>query len=167
MTYTFDELPDNSRIWIFQSNRKLMNEEIDLIQVMVDKFVVEWSAHGKDLHAGAKIMYNYFLILAVNEKVNDASGCSIDASVRFIKEIEIALNIEFLDRSNVAYLEGDEVKLLERAKVKEKIDNRTISPDTLIFNNLVQLKGALKDQWLIPARESWMKKYLIINAKSS
>ena len=164
MTYTFDELPDYSRIWIYQSDRKLTNKEIDLVRAMADNFVVEWVAHGKDLYAGAEIMYNHFLILSVNEKVNGASGCSIDASVRFIKEIENALEIKFLDRSKVAYLEGNEVKLIELAKVKEKIDNKTIKPDTLIFNNLVQLKGALKDQWLVPVKESWMKKYLTINA---
>jgi hypothetical protein len=167
MKIDFDLLPDNSRIWIYQSDRSFSSDEKDLIQQMADNFVTEWTAHGKDLKAGACILYDQFLILSVNEKINGASGCSIDASVRFIREIENTYRIILTDRSKIAYLKDGKVALTEFPRIKKEIENQTITGDTLIFNNLVQTIGALKDQWLIPARDSWMKKYLKINTEKT
>lgn len=163
MKIDFDLIPDNSRIWIYQSDRPFNPDEQDLIQQMADNFVTIWTAHGKDLKAGACILYDQFLILSVNERINGASGCSIDESVRFIREIEKTFHINLTDRSKIAYLKDGQVTLTEFPRIKKEIENQTITGDTLIFNNLVQTKGALNDQWLIPAGESWMKKYLKIN----
>jgi hypothetical protein len=163
MKVEFDHLPDKSRIWIYQCDRPFSPDEKDLIQQMAENFVTQWTAHGKDLKAGARVFYNQFLILSVNEKINGASGCSIDASVRFIREIENMFHVILTDRSKIAYLKDEKVTLTEFPRIKKEIENQTITGDTLIFNNLVQTKGALKDQWLIPARDSWMKKYLKIS----
>ncbi len=167
MKVEFDHLPDNSRIWIYQSDRPFSADEKDLIQQMAENFVTQWTAHGKDLKAGARVFYNQFLVLSVNEKINGASGCSIDASVRFIREIENLFHISLTDRSKIAYLKNEKVTLTEFPRIKKEIENQTITRDTLIFNNLVQTKGALKDQWLIPARDSWMKKYLKISTEKT
>ena len=38
MVINFDELPENSRIWIYQSNRKLSDSEILLIEPKILTF---------------------------------------------------------------------------------------------------------------------------------
>jgi len=163
MRIDFDRLPDSARIWIYQSSRTFTPIEEGLIRQMADQFVIEWTAHGNNLNAGAAILYRHFLILSVDEKINGASGCSIDASVRFIKHIENRLNIDLMVRAKIAYLKDGEVKLTDMKHLKNEMDTQTITEDTLIFNNLVQTKGALKDQWLIPAKDSWMKRYFKFN----
>ncbi len=163
----FEELPDYSRIWVYQANRQLSEKEVDEILKEAQRFVVEWTAHGKGLRAGAKIGYRQFLILSVNEDHNGASGCSIDASVRFIRQLEQKYDIRLLDRSGVAYLSpGKKVRLSPLKEIKNQIDKQVITPDTLIFNNLVKTKGELQDQWLMRAIDSWMKKYFNRNRPS-
>jgi hypothetical protein len=165
MRVDFDRLPEYARIWIYQSDRPFTRKEEDQIRQMANHFVVEWTAHGKELNASAEILYKHFLILSVNEKINGASGCSIDASIRFIRFLENKLNIELTDRSKIAYLKNGLIGFTNLKNIKKDIDNQIITKDTLIFNNLVQTKGALNDQWLIPAGESWMQKYFKINTR--
>jgi hypothetical protein len=159
----FDLLPDSSRIWIYQSNRKLSDLEITEICGKANIFVKTWSAHENDLQAGAVILHKMFLILSVNEDINRASGCSIDKSVKFIQQMENTYNISLLDRSKFTYFKDQEILISSVSELKMKIDTGSITKDTLIFNNLVDKKGDLGDKWIIRARESWMKKYLMSN----
>ena len=163
MDNTFDALPSTSRIWIYQCSRTLSAEEEAEILEKAIHFTRTWSAHGNDLMAGAKIMYHQFLILSVNEEENGASECSIDKAFQFIQALETNYGISWLDRSKLAFYEDNEVKLSPISELKLKIDSGTITKDTLIFNNLVDRKGDLEDKWIIPSKDSWIKKYFMAN----
>jgi hypothetical protein len=163
MDNQFDTLPASSRIWIYQGDRKLTNQEEVEITKKAGQFVTTWSAHGKDLEAGAIVFYNQFLLLGINEHQTGASGCSIDKSLRFIQNLEKNYNISFLDRSKVAFYVDKKVRLFPTAELKIKIDAGSITKDTLIFNNLVDMKGDLEHKWIIPAKDSWIKKYFLAN----
>ncbi len=163
MDKTFDVLPSTSRIWIYQCSRPLSPKEKTEILEKAIGFTRTWSAHGNDLQAGAEIMYNQFLILSVNEEENGASGCSIDKAFKFIQELERDYGISWLDRSKLAFYIDNEVYLTPTSELKLKIDTGTITKDTLIFNNLVDKKGDLKHKWIIPAKDSWIKKYFRAN----
>ena len=163
MSFKFNDLPGSSRIWIYQGSRKLTEEEEGEITELANKFVRTWSSHGNDLEAAAVVLYNQFLILSVNEDHEGASGCSIDKSFRFIMTLENNYDIRFLDRSEVSFYINDTVRLFAINELKMKIDAGTITKDTLIFNNLVDNKGDLEDNWIIPVKDSWMKKYFLSN----
>ena len=163
MENTFDHLPDTSRIWIYQGDRKFTGTEEAEILEKENVFVRGWDTHGNDLQAGAKVLHHQFVILSVDEEKNGASGCSIDKSVRFIRELETTYAINLLDRSKIAYYHGDKVQAIPFKELKTKIDEGTIRSDTLIFNNLVDRKGDLAGKWIIPARDSWIKKYFNSN----
>ena len=163
MNNKFNVLPASSRIWIYQASRKLRESEEVEITEKAGRFVKTWNAHGNDLEAGAIILHNQFLVLGVNEDQNGASGCSIDKSFRFIKQLEKDYKLRFLERSKVAFYIDNEVALFPLAELKLKIDAGTITKDTLIFNNLVDNKGDLEDKWIIPANDSWFKKYFLAN----
>jgi hypothetical protein len=163
MNNTFDLLPDSSRIWIYQGNRKFTGREEAEILEKASKFVRSWDAHGNDLHAGASVLHHQFVILSVDEGQNGASGCSIDKSIRFIRELENMYNISLLDRSKVAFYKEKEVVIAPVSELKMKIDAGTITKDTLIFNNLVDRKGDLEGKWILTARDSWIKKYFNSN----
>lgn len=152
-------LPDSARVWIYQADRKFSDEEVDLLEQNAEAFVKQWAAHGKDLQAGAMVAYHQFLILAVDEDQHSASGCSIDSSVAFVKEAAQHFSVDFFNRTNIAFLIDNEVQLFPLQKIKEAVQKGTISPDTLLFNNLVPTLGALRAEWLTPAANTWAKKY--------
>jgi len=161
MEHKFNDLPGASRIWIYQASRELeKKEKIEIIE-KATRFVTAWNSHGNDLEAGATILHNQFLLLGVNEDETGASGCSIDKSFRFIQNLEKRYNISFLDRSKVAFFIEKKVHLLPVSELKMKIDTGTITKDTLIFNNLVDNKRDLEHKWIIPVKDSWMRKYFL------
>ena len=152
-------MPDASRIWIYQSDRKITKQEFIEIDQLANEFVIKWAAHGNTLDASAAIFHDYFLVLAVNEELYQASGCSIDTSVDFIRSLGKRYEINFLDRSKVAILEKNEVILIDFKVIKNEIEKGKISAETLIFNNLVGSKRELLSNWLQPAKDSWLKRY--------
>jgi hypothetical protein len=163
MDSAFDLLPHTSRIWIYQANRKFTPPEEKKILEKANMFVKNWNAHGNNLQAEAVILHNRFLIFSVNEDQNGASGCSIDKSVRFIRELEKQYQISLLDRKKLAFYQGDEIQIAAIRELKSKIDSGTITKETLIFNNLVEKKGDLDNKWIVAAKNSWLKKYFTAN----
>ena len=109
MLVDFKDLPDSSRIWIYQSNRSFSEVELVEIRAALDQFLSEWTAHGSDLNAGYEIPYNRFIVIALDQSIAGATGCSIDASVRFIQSLEQKYTVDLLDKMNVSY---KQVKLL-------------------------------------------------------
>lgn len=159
MRTAFDTLADTARIWIYQGSRQLTNSEAQLVRAESKKFVENWQAHGEPLKSDVSMVKNQFLVLAVDESFSLASGCSIDASVNLVKKLSSVLEVDFLDRKNVAFLIDDMVKVYPLKEIAELIKEKTISPETLVFNNMVQNLGEWKSSWLIPCSESWVNRY--------
>ena len=90
----YKNLPNNSRVWIYQSNREFTQKEVEFITEKATVFINNWTRHGDDLKGSFTIKYHQFLVLAVDENFNNVSGCSIDASVRFVRQLEQALQLD-------------------------------------------------------------------------
>ena len=88
MYVPFENLPEESKIWIYQSNRKFTDEEFAAIKSDLKLFIESWEAHGNNLESSFELKYNRFIILAVNQEVQIATGCAIDRSVAFIQDLE-------------------------------------------------------------------------------
>ena len=159
MFVAFDQIADSARVWIYQSDRALTKAEIAYIEKEAEAFLSEWTAHGATLHASVSVLHDQFLVLALDEDINQASGCSIDSSVAFVKQMEQAFSNNFFDRTQVAFLMDGKVHLTALSEVKEKIKNGLIGKDTLTFNNLVTYKQDLEAQWVTPVKETWLKRY--------
>ena len=81
MFVPFENLPEESKIWIYQSNRKFSDAEFSEIEMALQSFLEGWAAHGTSLESSYQLKYNRFIIIAVNQDVQAATGCSIDSSV--------------------------------------------------------------------------------------
>jgi hypothetical protein len=149
------QFSENSRVWVYQSDRKLSDREAQQIQIQLDSFATGWTAHNNKLKAKADIRYNRFLILIVDESQAGARGCSIDKSVNFIKQIEEEFNINLLDRFNLAYREGDEVLSAPRHDFEAMLKQGSINTNTIVFNNMVQNLKELQTKWEVPFKDSW------------
>ena len=149
------QFSENSRVWIYQSDKKLADAVVQQIQERLNNFTAEWTAHNNQLKAKAEIRYNRFLILIVDETQAGASGCSIDKSVNFMKRLEQEFGLNLFDRFNLAYRKADEVLSLPRHGFEDLLKQGTINTNTIVYNNLVQNLTELETKWEVPFKESW------------
>src|SRR6185503_3076025 len=146
---------ENSRVWVYQANKKLSDSEVNQIQSDLDGFAAARTAHNHQLKAKGEVRYNRFIILTVDESQAGASGCSIDKSVRFVQQLEQQYGITLLDRFNLAYREGSEVHSAPRHAFEELLKQGAINSNTVVFNNMVQNLKELQTKWEVPFRDSW------------
>ncbi|SDK29893.1 hypothetical protein SAMN05421823_102389 [Catalinimonas alkaloidigena] len=159
MHVSFDQLPDTARLWVYQANRAFSPAEQQTLTVMLTQFCEQWAAHSQPLQASFRLVHDQFIVLAVDERYHAASGCSIDASVQVIRQLEQQLGISLLDRSQVAYLTDEGVQLVSLANAKALVTDGVIQPETPVFNNAVASLGDWRTSWEIPASQSWMKRF--------
>lgn len=160
MLVDFEQLPQESRIWIYQSNRKFSEDELSFIQKQTAGFLEQWTAHGANLEAGFELKHQRFIVIGLNQSNASASGCSIDASVHFIQSLEKALEVDLLDKMNVTFYSGEYLAHKPLAEFKKMAKNRAISKNTVVFNNLVNTKAEYLDHWEVPAKDSWHARFL-------
>src|SRR5437773_2467609 len=134
--------PD-SRVWIYQSNRLFSVNEALQIEEMLNQFTHTWLSHGVPVKGEAHLFFGQFIVLIADETATGVSGCSTDSSVRLIKEIENVFEVNMFDRTNLAFAMKDKsdhyrIQLLPMTQLQYAIDNKSLSPDTLYFNNTVQ-----------------------------
>ena len=159
MCIPFENIRDESRIWIYQSNRKFTDDEMAEIESDLKAFVENWAAHGTGLEASYLLQYNRFIILAVNQEVQSATGCSIDSSVQFIQELEKKYNVDLLDKMNVTFKLGEHIAHKPLIEFKKMAKEKAVSANTIVFNNLVNTIGEWHEYWEVPARESWHSRF--------
>jgi len=160
MLVDFNELPETSRVWVYQANRSFSSEELEEIKQKLDEFIAQWTAHGADLKAGYDIKYKRFITIGLDQGLNAATGCSIDASVHFIQQLEQRYSVDLMDKMNVSFKQGEFVSYKPLIDFKKMAKNRSVSPNTIVFNNLVTNIAEYRTNWEIPARDSWHNRFL-------
>jgi len=153
-------MPSNARVWVYQSNRILTDNEVKAITDAAELFINNWSAHGAALKASFDLLNHLFVVIAVDEQQAMASGCSIDKSVHFIKQLEQEFNLNFFDRLRVAYILNDELKICHLTTFEELAKNGSVTESTIVFNNMVTTKQAFDNEWKVPLKQSWQSKVL-------
>ena len=159
MFIPFDELPEDSKIWIYQSNRKFSDEEVSDIEKDLTEFLIKWSAHGAALESSFIIKYKRFIIIAVNQEIQAATGCSIDSSVAFIQNLEQKYGVDLLDKMNVAFKQGEFITYKTLLEFKKLAKDKSVSENTIVFNNLVNTIEEWNENWEVPASESWHSRF--------
>ncbi|OAD44480.1 ABC transporter ATPase [Polaribacter atrinae] len=157
----YKNLPNNSRVWIYQADREFTENEINFISEKAEDFINQWTRHGDDLKGSFIIKYNQFLVLAVDESFNNVSGCSIDSSVRFIKELENELQLDLMDKMNVTFKDNDNINLVKLFDFQKFAKEQKVTAETIVFNNMVDTKEDFENNWEIPAKDSWHKRFLV------
>ena len=160
MLVNFDTLPETARIWIYQSNRSFSEAELEEISEKITVFLKGWTAHGAELQAGFEIKYKRFIVIALNQQMNAATGCSIDASVKFIQDLETTYKVDLMDKMNVSYKQGEYVAYKTLIDFKKMAKDKAVSKNTIVFNNLVNSKAEYLEFWEVPASESWHSRFV-------
>ena len=153
-----DNIPQSfhpsSRVWIYQANRLFTLSEVFEIESILANFIQSWNSHGVPVKGYANLFFGQFVVLMADETATGVSGCSTDSSVRVIRQIEQRFGVNMFDRQMLAFLIKDKIQLLPLSKFNYAVENNFIDEESIYFNNLVQTKQELLDQWLIPVKAS-------------
>ena len=148
-----------NRVWTYTISAPLTDLELDQLLKAGTTFVEHWSAHENKLSATFEIFKKRIVVVKVDEDIAGASGCSIDKLTRFMKVTEPMFGVELLNRLLVAYQNGENVEIVHSSKIKELLDQKIISENTIIYNTSVANQTELKD-WEQPLKNTWLSKYL-------
>jgi len=149
MLADFHTLPEHSRIWIYASEKALTHDKQNYILNYISEHLKGWNAHKVPLTAGVTILENHFIVVALEENKNGASGCSIDTLQKTIQELEKELSISLMNRLNIFYEIGRRIDSIPSFKLKTIANG-----NTLFYDLTIQQKAELKT-YLKPISEGW------------
>lgn len=158
---TLEHLPSHARVWVYQAERTLNTQEINFLQQELEKLVNSWKAHEIKLSAGSDVLYHMFTLLAVDEAVAKASGCSIDTSVRWMQQMSDKMGVNLIHSGWLAYVSEDNtIKQCYFSDIETLYKQGIISDNTIVFNNLISSVSELKNSWKTPFGSSPHKKLI-------
>ena len=137
----FDGFSDESRVWLYTANRAITPTEAHFVQENLEHFASSWKAHSTPLKAKACLLDEYTIAFVVDQTTANASGCSVDSSVRFVKELGKELNIDFFNRLNVVVEDANGNRTLYAYRKLKELTQSTY------YNPLVDTLKALKSNW--------------------
>ncbi|MFL5730727.1 MAG: hypothetical protein ACJ75J_14665 [Cytophagaceae bacterium] len=159
MLLKFEELPESSHVWVYPSDRPLTEKELDSIKIRTAAFISSWESHGTPVPASFKILFDRFLVIAADESGFNVSGCSMDKSVHFLKELQNELGIDFFNRTLLPFKSGNTISFYKMTSVKSLIQEETIHENDIFLNTLVPTLKDLKNSFEIRAVDSFLAKY--------
>lgn len=148
------------RVIIYPASRAFMPKESKVITERLYDFLATWAAHGKPLSSSFKIEKNQFIIVCVDEDVEAASGCSIDALGGVLKEIEEEFQLGLFDRMKASFVENGEVKTLKLQDFRNGLKNGEISKEIEVYDFSKNTYVAFLSDFLLPLRRSWAGIYV-------
>ncbi|GAB3707380.1 hypothetical protein GCM10027592_41470 [Spirosoma flavus] len=159
MYVDFDKLPDNARIWVYQADRPLTDADVRTVEDLLKPALSQWAAHGQPLLASVKISENRFVVIGLDESYSLPSGCSIDDSVRTLRNVGQQLGVDFFDRSAAVQMADGVVQTISLPAIKNAIASGQLTVDTFVFNTLVKTKSEFLTNWRTRAADSWLGRY--------
>jgi hypothetical protein len=163
MNLSYKELiPTNfsadSRVWIYQCNRRFTISEAIEIEEKLNEFTHNWKSHQVPVKGFGTLFFGQFIVLMADETESGVSGCSTDSSVRLIKSIEQTYNVGLFERTLLAFIIKEKIELLPISQLNYAFENNFINGETLFFDNNIQNKDSLINNWIVPVQHSWIWK---------
>ena len=152
----FTSLPDDARCWVFAAAAPL--DEVDTPRLLgaVDGFLLTWQAHGAPLTCGREFRDEHFLVIGVDERAADASGCSIDGLFRILQGMEDGIGTSMVVGGRV-HFRGAEGMVFgcSRAEFEALAAEGAVTGETVVFDTTVSMVGDYRARFERRARESW------------
>lgn len=156
---TIEEATDY-RVIIYPASRAFTSKESKVITEKLYDFLATWAAHGKPLSSSFKIEKNQFIVICVDEDKEAASGCSIDALGKIMREIDQEFQLGLFDRMKATYIENSETKTLKLQDFKNGIKNGDISKDIQVYDFSKSSYAEFMGGFLLPLNKSWAGIYV-------
>lgn len=156
-TVPFEALPDESRVWVFGSDRALDDHDAGRLLVEVDRFLAQWKAHGAPLTCARDWRDDSLLTVGVDTTQENASGCSIDGLFRTLQGLERALGVRLIGGGRVFYRDrSGRVHSVARDRLPELAASGSIDEDTPVIDTGLTTAREWRARLEAPARETWV-----------
>jgi len=155
MTVDFSSLPDDARIWLYVSAQPLTAEQQHHIKRSAEQFTENWSAHQIPLKASFTILHHQFLVFGVDIAHHDISGCGIDKSVKLVQTWEQELGLPLFNRLQIELFVDNQVICTTKNEIQRWLTDGKITTETQVFNKLIQTLDELKNQFMLPLKNTW------------
>jgi hypothetical protein len=153
-------LPDHARVWVYQADQPFNPGDREAIEAALQRFAQEWVSHNRQLSAAGELLHDRFIVLAVDESRAGASGCSIDSSVAFLKELGARFHRDLFNRMRFSYEQDGQVYTVGREKFEQLYAEGLINDETIVFDPLVKTRGELSTAFRKPLKESWHQRFV-------
>ncbi|MGB0849678.1 MAG: ABC transporter ATPase [Bacteroidia bacterium] len=151
-------LSGDGRIWIYVAKRTLNDSEVSQIKSKLADFCSSWAAHGNQLSAGFEVYYNQILVLAVDENVAPATGCSIDSANATFQEIETEMGLDLFNRMNLAFVDDERVRLIKMNDLNQAYRSGLINEDSRFLDNTISTLADFRERWEVRFDTAWAYK---------
>ena len=148
-----------SRMWFYGLKTPMNTVQALELKGIMDEFVSGWKAHGARLAASYRLIADQFLIIAVDESQQQATGCSIDKSVHLLQEFGNKENLDFFNRMLVHVMENGTFTSYSTSELKEAIAQGVVGPNTQVMNTTATTL-AESGTGTIDLADSWAAKFL-------
>lgn len=152
----------DNRVWIYASEKPISAEQKHVISVELDIFLKGWSGHGLPLTASFEILHDHIIVIKADEQQFSASGCSIDKQVHFMQYLEKKTGIHLFNRLLVAFIKDGRFHIYSASRVPDLIEQNLLSADSPVFDFSVSSEDALRNNFLVPLKDTWLRKYLTV-----
>lgn len=154
----WNAMPDAARLWVYTASRDLSDAECAHVAKSLEAFTASWQAHGKDLAAAWQLTVGRrVLLLAVDESGQQATGCSIDASVAFLKTLGAELgDCDWFDRHIIMYQDATTAWVSARLHAFWALRKAgVVGSETNVCDATLQTLGDWNRQGIAPFDQTW------------
>lgn len=157
----FDSLPDSARVWVFGADRALVGPSAQRLLAETDAFLRDWKAHGQPLTVARDWRDQHFLVVAVDQRDEHASGCSIDGLFRALQRLQGELGAQIVGGGRVFYrgLDGH-VQAIPRDEIRARHRAGELGTESAVFDTSVTTMDDYRSRFEQPARVSWLRELL-------
>ncbi len=152
----FKNLPDDSRIWIHATDRKLSESETEAVTRAVDQFLQSWTSHEKDVQGDFLLLENQILILAAFVPDGELSGCGIDKHLHVIDKVAENCAFNWTGALSVLYRDtSGEIAVAQRSEFRQIVTEQKLPLSTRIFDQSISSMSEVRRGIERAAGSSW------------
>ena len=78
-----------------------------------------------------------------------------------MQALEKEFQLDLMNKMNITFKDNDIINLAKLSDFQRFVNERKVTSETIVFNNLVNTKEDFENNWEVPARESWHKRFLV------
>jgi hypothetical protein len=160
MLVDYNLISETAKVWIYPSNRKFYDTEIDGIHEKITSFLESWKVDDESFQVSYKLVYNRFIVFFTDTTNTPLLNADIDVLVGLVLQFQQDYTVELLDKMNVCFKQGEYVQYKDLKDFKKLIKNRAVTGKTVVFDNLVTSKEEFENYWEVPISDSWYGRFL-------
>lgn len=154
MISDYNTQPDDAKVWVFPSQKKIYPNEIGIIEKKITDFILDWEEKNAGLDVSFTIKYNRFIVIFADSEAS-ISTHTTNQLISFVIGLQNEFETELMDKMNACFKQGEYVQYKDLKEFKKLIKNKGVNKNTIVFDNMISTKMEFDSFWEVPASESW------------